>query len=179
MFKGLLYIRPITYWCTNFGSTICTRANTKTIQEMYVVYCILCRDVACLIEIPICVSHIECLFRFFVTSYTATVQDKKLTNLDEGAIKNIIGELEEDEAFDEKENSTNDSIAIQKAKNRVQLRLAMEKKAAARKVNNNNSRKGGGDNNNDDDNNDDDDVADLSTFAKNASSGAGTKSKKK
>ena len=146
---------------------------------MYVVYCILCRDVACLIEIPICVSHIECLFRFFVTSYTATVQDKKLTNLDEGAIKNIIGELEEDEAFDEKENSTNDSIAIQKAKNRVQLRLAMEKKAAARKVNNNNSRKGGGDNNNDDDNNDDDDVADLSTFAKNASSGAGTKSKKK
>ena len=29
------------------------------------------------------------------------VQDKKLTNLDEGAIKNIIGELEEDEAHDD------------------------------------------------------------------------------
>jgi hypothetical protein len=100
-----------------------------------------------------------------------TVQDKKLTNLDEGAIKNIIGELEEDEAFDDKENSTNDSVAIQKAKHRVQLRLAMEKKAAARKGNQN--RKGG------DDDNNDDDVGDLSTFAKNNSSGTSTKSKKK
>lgn len=101
------------------------------------------------------------------------VQDKKLTNLDEGAIKNIIGELEEDEAHDDKENSANDTIAIQKAKHRVQLRLAMEKKAAARKGNNN--RKGGG--NDEDDNNNDDDVADLSTFAKNGTTGA--KSKKK
>jgi hypothetical protein len=82
------------------------------------------------------------------------VQDKKLTNLDEGAIKNIIGEFEEDEALDDKDNSTNDTIAIQKAKHRVQLRLAMEKKAAARKGN----RKGGGNNgeNDDDDNHNND-----------------------
>jgi hypothetical protein len=103
------------------------------------------------------------------------VHDKKLTNLDEGAIKNIIGEFDDDEALDNKENSTNDTIAIQKAKHRVQLRLAMEKKAAARKGN----RKGGGNNNNDDDDNhnNDDDVTDLSTFAKHGTTT--TKSKKK
>ena len=107
-----------------------------------------------------------------------TVQDKKLTNLDEGAIKNIIGELEEDETHDDKENSATDAIAIQKAKHRVQLRLAMEKKAAARKAGNQ-TRKGGG--NDDEDNMDDDvDVANLSTFAKNnSSSTTATKSKKK
>ncbi len=101
------------------------------------------------------------------------VQDKKLINLDEGAIKDIIGELEEDEALDDKEN-TNDSVAVQKAKHRVQLRLAMEKKAAARKG----GRKGGDDD--EDNNNNDDDVADLTTFAKNASSATtAIKSKKK
>lgn len=109
----------------------------------------------------------------FCYSLPWIVQDKKLTNLDEGAIKDIIGELEDDEAFDDKEN-TSDSIAVQKAKHRVQLRLAMEKKAAARKG----GRKGGDDD--EDNNNNDDDVADLTTFAKNASSGTtAMKSKKK
>ena len=117
-------------------------------------------------------------FRIFFPKLFFIVQDKKLTNLDEGAIKDIIGELEEDETLDDKENTTNDTIALQKAKHRVQLRLAMEKKAAARKGNNN--RKGVGNDDADDDNNNDNDVADLSTFAKNGSSSTtATKSKKK
>jgi hypothetical protein len=33
---GLLYLYPITYWCTDFGSIICIRANTNTIQKVYV-----------------------------------------------------------------------------------------------------------------------------------------------
>jgi hypothetical protein len=98
------------------------------------------------------------------------VSDKKLTNLDEGRIQDIIGELEDDETEEDKENSndatTTTAAALQKAKHRVQLRLAMEKKAEARKAS---GKKGGVVDDNDD-------VADLTAFAKNATT---TKSKKK
>jgi BRCT domain type II-containing protein len=55
------------------------------------------------------------------------VRDKKLTNLDEGAIQKMIGELETD---DDQEHTA--AMAQQKAKHRVQARLAYEKKMAAK-----------------------------------------------
>lgn len=74
---------------------------------------------------------------------------KKLTNLDESVIKELIGE------DDDKENKVDDA-AIRKAKNKVKQRLAKERKAS--KQNNKGKKGGGGDD-------DDIDTDALLTFA--------------
>jgi hypothetical protein len=87
--------------------------------------------------------------------FFTTERDKKLINLDEGAIQSIIGELEEDTA----DAGTSKNAAATKAKNRVQARLALEKKLANKKA----ARTGKSNDHGDDE---DDDIGDLSTIAK-------------
>jgi len=57
-----------------------------------------------------------------------TVKEKKLQNLDESAIRDIVGSLEEEEAAKDKAEAKKK----QKAKSKVQQRLASERKAEAR-----------------------------------------------
>lgn len=99
------------------------------------------------------------LIRFCVISE----RDNKLVKLDESTIQGLIGELEADSDKD------NAAAASQKAKNKVQARLALEKKAAAKQAAQSKKK---GKNAEDDDN---DDLDDLATFAK----GATNKRKKK
>lgn len=93
-------------------------------------------------------------------------REKKLQNLDEDAIRDMIG-LEDDEADGKKKKEqAKTASARQKARNKVQQRLASEKKAEAKK-------KGGG---GDGDEGDGDDDDNLAMFAK-GSRGAGGKKK--
>jgi predicted component of type VI protein secretion system len=80
-------------------------------------------------------------------------RDEKLVKLDEGTIQDLIGELE---AENDKEN---EAAATLKAKNKVQARLAHERKAAAKKA----SQTKKGKQREDDD---DDEVDDLTAFVK-------------
>jgi hypothetical protein len=91
------------------------------------------------------------LFLLFTTE-----RDKKLVNLDEGAIQSIIGELEEDETPDAGANKNSAAI---KAKNRVQARLALEKKLANKKAARTGKSSGDGED-------DDEDIGDLTAIAK-------------
>jgi len=93
-----------------------------------------------------------------VTFHCTTERGKKLVTLDESAIQDLIGE---DEA--EKENGDKAASAIQKAKNKVQARLAQERKAAAKQAGKK-KKKGGAAVE------DDDDDSNLETFAKIATS---------
>jgi hypothetical protein len=78
------------------------------------------------------------------------VRDKKWTKLDEGAIQRIIGEFE-----DEADHTTPSAAAANKAKHRVQARLALEKKLAQKKGRHD-----------DDDDEDENDIGDLTAVAK-------------
>ena len=95
--------------------------------------------------------------------YRVPERDNKLVKLDESTIKNLIGELE---AENDKENV---AAATQKAKNKVQARLAQERKAAAKQAGQ--SKKKGKQAADDDD----DELDNLATFVK----GASDKQKKK
>jgi hypothetical protein len=79
-----------------------------------------------------------------------TERATKLTNLDEKAIQDLIGEITKNEKVDD--------VAVKKAKNKVQQRLAQERKVAESKSKAKKSKPQGDD--------DDLDADDLLTFAK-------------
>jgi hypothetical protein len=85
---------------------------------------------------------------------TTLERDKKLVELDEGTIQKLVGELELEE---DKENDT--AALTQKAKNKVQARLAQERKAELRKASQGKKGKQQADD-------DDDETEDLAVFAK-------------
>lgn len=95
-----------------------------------------------------------------------TERDKKLVELDEGTIQNLIGELE---AENDKENEA--AAVTQKAKNKVQARLAQERKAAAKKASQSSKKSKQAE-----DDDDDEIDSNLATFAK---SGADKQKKSK
>jgi len=87
-------------------------------------------------------------------------REKRLQSLDENAIKDIVGIAQDELDADRKKAEEAKNKQLQKAKYKVQQRLASEKKAEARKANSTKKKKkgGGGD--------DTDDDEDLSVFAK-------------
>jgi len=100
---------------------------------------------------------------FFI--FPSAEKEKKLQNLDENAIQDILGT---EEALDEEKKKA-DAKKKQKAKNKVQQRLASEKKAEARKTGQAAKKSKGGDEN---DAAEDDDLA---MFAKGAREKTGKK----
>ena len=88
-----------------------------------------------------------------ITPLIFTEREKKLQNLDDKAIRDILGDE------DKEDNKNNDSEAkTKKAKKKVELRLAQERKAANRQSNGKKSKDKADD--------DEDDDEDLTAFAK-------------
>jgi hypothetical protein len=83
-------------------------------------------------------------------------REKKLTNLDENAIRDLVGEFDKEDEPDKAAEASKK----QKATNKVQARLAQEKKADAKKAASKKKKKGKGA-----DDDDDMDEDDLSRFA--------------
>jgi len=92
-----------------------------------------------------------------------TRKEEKLTNLDEDAVRDILGEEEEKDRLQKEEDAKNRL----KAKNSLKLRLAQERKARSGKKHNQQST---GD--------DDEDDAALNTFANKGATKKNSKAKK-